>query len=74
MSKESEIWISNPVGKDFKIDLLYPPHTGDYVKINDKVYRVKGTLYNPSTTEYEKTNKCSVTVQLETIALEDAPE
>ena len=66
-----EIWIQNPIGKDFRIDVSVPPRVGDLVAIGHKTFRVNEVLYRPLSMEYEKINECTYTVGFNEVPLED---
>jgi len=63
--KADEIWVSNPIGKDFQIDVKHIPSVGDLFEIDGREFKVVAVVYKPLNTEYEKTNKCSLEIVLE---------
>jgi hypothetical protein len=63
-SNNTEIWVSNPIGNDFKISVNHLPRVGDHFGIKGKEFKVKGILFRPETYEYEQVNKCSILIAL----------
>lgn len=61
----NEMWVSNVVGNDFKVNLQVVPRVGEYFHIEGSDYRIGKIVYTPLTTEYEKTNECVIGIVLE---------
>jgi hypothetical protein len=63
--KADEIWVSNPIGKDFQIETKHLPRVGDLLEIDGQEFKVHAVVYKPDDTDYDKVNKCSIKIVLE---------
>ena len=61
---EAGIWVSNPLGDDFQVDLPQIPRVGEVFRIGSRELKVALVVYHPLTTEYGKLNKCAVEIVL----------
>jgi hypothetical protein len=61
---EAGIWVSNPLGDDFQVDLPQIPRVGEVFRIGGRELKVASIVYHPLTIERGKLNKCAVEIVL----------
>jgi hypothetical protein len=71
---EAGVWVSNPVGDDFRVDLLHVPRAGEVFEIDGQQLKVAAVVYHPLTTECREINKCAVEIVLRRPLVINHPE